>query len=116
MFTVSTRRGKQFNTMVQSERDPFTGTDRDAIFIDSAEASALGFLDGDLVTLRSDTGEFTGHLHLTRLARRSLQVYWPEGNVLIPSGPEHREGASRVPDYNAVVTLAPADSSTLRVS
>ncbi|CAB4371494.1 unannotated protein [freshwater metagenome] len=116
MFTVSTRRGKQFNTMVQSEHDPFTGTGRDAIFIDSAEAAALGFLDGDLVTLRSETGEFTGHLHVTRLARRSLQVYWPEGNVLIPSGPEHREGASRVPDYNAVVTLAPADRSTLTVS
>ena len=56
-------------------------------------------------------GEFTGHLHVTRLAQRSLQVFWPEGNVLIPSGPEHREAASRVPDYNAVVTISPADTS-----
>jgi hypothetical protein len=50
------------------------------------------------------------------LARRSLQVFWPEGNVLIPSGPEHRESASRVPDFNAVVSIAPADTSEPMVS
>lgn len=111
MFTVSTRRGKQFNTMVQSDRDPFTGAGRDAIFMDEVDAHELGFLDGDLVTLRSETGTFTGRLHLTRLARRSLQVFWPEGNVLIPAGPDHREAASRVPDYNALVSIAPADAS-----
>jgi len=110
---VSTRRGKQFNTMVHSERDPFTGAGRDAIFIDQADAAERGFLDGDLVTLRSDTGAFTGRLHVTRLARRSLQVFWPEGNVLIPAGPEHRETASRVPDYNAIVSIAPADTSSV---
>ena len=111
MFTVATRRGKQFNTMVQGTHDPFTGTHRDAIFIDESDARERGFLDGDLVTLRSETGTFTGRLHVTRLARRSLQVFWPEGNVLIPAGPEHRESASRVPDYNAVVSIAPAESS-----
>lgn len=111
MFTVATRRGKQFNTMVQSDHDPFTGANRDAVFIDESDARELGFLDGDQVTLRSETGIFTGRLHVTRLARRSLQVFWPEGNVLIPSGPEHRERASRVPDYNAVVSIAPADTS-----
>lgn len=111
MFTVATRRGKQFNTMVQSEHDPFTGAQRDAIFIDESDARDGGFLDGDRVTLRSETGTFSGRLHVTRMARRSLQVFWPEGNVLIPSGPEHRESASRVPDYNAVVSIAPADTS-----
>lgn len=111
LFTVATRRGKQFNTMVQSEHDPFTGAQRDAIFIDESDARDGGFLDGDRVTLRSETGTFTGRLHVTRMARRSLQVFWPEGNVLIPSGPEHRESASRVPDYNAVVSIAPADTS-----
>jgi predicted molibdopterin-dependent oxidoreductase YjgC len=116
MFTVATRRGKQFNTMVQSEHDPFTGAHRDAIFIDESDARDGGFLDGDRVTLRSETGTFTGRLHVTRLARRSLQVFWPEGNVLIPSGPEHRESASRVPDFNAVVSIAPADTSEPMVS
>ena len=44
-----------------------------------------------------------------RLPARSLQVHWPEGNVLIPGGAGHREPHSKVPDYNAVVTLEVLD-------
>lgn len=105
MFLVSTRRGKQFNTIVQADRDPFTGAGRDAVFMDEADARALGLVDGDAVVLRSETGEYTGRARVTRLARRSLQVFWPEGNVLLAAGPEHRETASRVPDFNAVVSV-----------
>lgn len=104
-FLVSTRRGKQFNTIVQGDHDPLTGARRDAVFIDEVDADRLGIADGDRVVLRSETGEYMGRARLTRLARRSLQVYWPEGNVLLAAGPEHRESASRVPDYNAVVTV-----------
>ena len=104
-FLVSTRRGKQFNTIVQGDHDPLTGATRDAVFIDEVDARRLGLTDGDRVVLRSETGEYEGRARLTRLASGSLQVYWPEGNVLLAAGPEHREAASRVPDYNAVVTL-----------
>ena len=105
LFAVATRRGKQFNSMVFSEVDPFTGAGRDAVYIDPADAAELGLSDGDAVTLTSATGSLDGHLRFIRLPRRSLQVHWPEGNVLIAAGPEHREQASRVPDYNAVVSL-----------
>ncbi|MGK2928348.1 MAG: molybdopterin-dependent oxidoreductase [Acidimicrobiales bacterium] len=106
-FTVSTRRGKQFNSMVQADVDPLTGARRDAIYIDEDDASDLGLSHDDPVRLVSPTGAYEGRLHCTRLARRSLQVHWPEGNVLLPSGPEHREPHSQVPDYNAVVTIEP---------
>jgi len=106
MFAVATRRGKQFNSMVFSEVDPFTGARRDAIYIDPADAAELSCVDGEAVTLTSATGSFDGHLRFIRLPRRTLQVHWPEGNVLIAAGPEHREQASRVPDYNAVVSIA----------
>ena len=108
MFAVATRRGKQFNSMVFSEIDPFTGAGRDAVYIDPADAAQLGFADGDAVTLTSTTGSFDGHLRFVRLPRRTLQIHWPEGNVLIAAGPDHREAASRVPDYNAVVSIARA--------
>ena len=58
--------------------------------------------------LRSGTGAFEGSVKLARLPARTLQVHWPEGNVLLPSGPDHREPGSKVPDYNAIVTLEKA--------
>jgi anaerobic selenocysteine-containing dehydrogenase len=93
--------------MVLSETDPLTGARRDAIYIDGADAGALGLVDGDRVVLRSETGELVGRLKVVRLPARTLQVHWPEGNVLIADGPDDREPLSQVPDYNAVVTLEP---------
>lgn len=102
---VSTRRGKQFNSMVMSETDPLTGAPRDAVYIDNHDAGLIGLADGDPVTLTSDAGTFAGRAKLVRLPSRSLQVHWPEGNVLLAAGPSLREPQSKIPDYNAVVTL-----------
>jgi molybdopterin-dependent oxidoreductase alpha subunit len=103
---VSTRRGKQFNSMVLAATDPLTGAGRDAIYIDRHDAGVLGVADGDLLTLTSEAGSFTGHAKLVRLPSRTMQVHWPEGNVLLSAGPSHREPLSRAPDYNAVVTVS----------
>jgi molybdopterin-dependent oxidoreductase alpha subunit len=108
-FTVATRRGKQFNSMVFGEVDPLTGATRDAVYIDAADAEVLGLGEGERVRLRSEVGAYEGRLRLARLPSRTLQVHWPEGNVLIGAGPEHREPNSKVPDYNAVVALEPLE-------
>ena len=108
MFTVATRRGKQFNSMVFKAKDPLTGATRDAVYLDESDASALGVGEGDRVVLRSETGEMTGRVKLARLPARTVQVHWPEGNVLIPHEPSQREPGSQVPDYNALVTIEPA--------
>ena len=104
-FTVATRRGKQFNSMVHAEVDPLTGARRDAVYIDAADAKALGAIDGARVRLTSAAGSFDGHLKVVRLPARSLQVHWPEGNVLISGGGAQREPHSKVPDYNAIATV-----------
>jgi anaerobic selenocysteine-containing dehydrogenase len=104
-FTVATRRGKQFNSMVMKERDPLTGATRDAVYMDRDDAAALGMGDGDAVVLRNDVGEMHGRLKVVRLPAGTLQVHWPEGNVLIGHTAEQREPGSQVPDYNAVVTV-----------
>ena len=104
---MSTRRGKQFNSIVWSETDPLTGATRDAIYIDGADAAELGLRDGAAVRLTNDVGTMDGHLKVVRLPRRSLQVHWPEGNVLIPDDAARREPGSHIPDYNAVVRLEP---------
>jgi len=74
--------------------------------MDATEATERGLAEGDAVVLRTETGELTGRVKLVRLPRRTLQVHWPEGNVLITGDAHHREPGSKVPDYNAVVTLA----------
>jgi anaerobic selenocysteine-containing dehydrogenase len=104
---VSTRRGRQFNSMVHAAVDPLTGAGRDAVLMDPADAEALGVVAGDRVRLRSRTGALEGTVTLVRLPPRTLQVHWPEGNVLVAGGPDAREPASKVPDYNAVVTVQP---------
>ena len=107
-FVVSTRRGKQFNSMVHAAVDPLTGAGRDAVMMDPTDAEALGVAAGDRVRLRSRTGSYDGTVTLVRLPARTLQVHWPEGNVLVAGGASDREPTSKVPDYNAVVTVEPA--------
>jgi anaerobic selenocysteine-containing dehydrogenase len=108
-FLVATRRGKQFNSMVHENRDMLTGAEREAVLINPTDALRLGLEDGERVVLRSATGELAGRVLVAPVARRSLQVHWPEGLVLID--PARRSAEAGIPDYNAVVTLGRADVS-----
>jgi predicted molibdopterin-dependent oxidoreductase YjgC len=105
-FVLSTRRGKQFNTMVHQQKDPLTGATRDALFMAPADIDALGLDDGAPVVVRSTHGEMSAHLHSSPLLPGNVQVFFPEGNVLLRAG--RRDPASGVPDYNAVVTVEAA--------
>lgn len=109
-FLLSTRRGKQFNSMVHGRRDPLTGARRDEILMAPQDAARLGLKDGDPILLRSETGEFRGRVRIDRIAPGSLQGHWPEVNGLIPAG---RLDASGVPDYNALVEVVPLGSAAV---
>jgi molybdopterin-dependent oxidoreductase alpha subunit len=102
-FYVSTRRGKQFNSMVQREKDPLTGARREDVLLSPEDATRLGLRDGDAVRLRSRAGTFTGRARVDRIKPGNLEVHWPEGNGLLSR--EEIDLASREPDYNAIVTL-----------
>ncbi len=104
-FVVSTRRGKQFNTLIYAEIDPLTGAPRDAVFIHPEDAANLHLARGDRVRLHSGCGTFDGMVFPVIIARGNLQVHWPEGNTLLASGRTDPSGG--VPEYNAVVTLEP---------
>jgi anaerobic selenocysteine-containing dehydrogenase len=104
-FFCSTRRGKQFNSMIHADKDPLTGARREDVYIDAGDAAAMGIDDGDRIRLRGEAGTYDGRAKLVRLAPRSVQVHWPEGNVLLGSQPSEREPQSRIPDYNSVVTI-----------
>jgi predicted molibdopterin-dependent oxidoreductase YjgC len=101
-FKLSTRRGKQFNSIVQGQKDSLTGARREIVLMAAADVTALGLHDGDRVRLCSDVGAMEGAVQVAPIMARHIQVFWPEGNVLVPRS---RLAASGVPDYNAFVTV-----------
>ena len=105
-FFVSTRRGKQFNSMVQRAVDPLTGADRRDILISEADLARIGRASGNAVVLHSATGAFRGRLRAAPIRDGNLEVHWPEGNVLLAGAPHDPE--SLEPDYNTVVTIEAA--------
>src|ERR1017187_5192363 len=82
-FKVTTRRGKQFNTLVYAEIDPLNGSTRDAVLMNPDDASSLHLVHGDRVALVNGIGRYEGRVFLAPLARGSLQLHWPEANVII---------------------------------
>jgi molybdopterin-dependent oxidoreductase alpha subunit len=102
-FYLSTRRGKQFNTLIYDAIDPLTGASREAVLMNPDDAAALHVTNRDRVALVNDQGRLEGRVLLAPLARGNLQVHWPEGNVLIRRGVLDPTGG--VPDYNAQVRV-----------
>jgi predicted molibdopterin-dependent oxidoreductase YjgC len=106
LLALSTRRGKQFNSMVQQARDPITGAGREAVLISAVDAGRLGIEDGAAVLVRSRAGELAGRAVVAPIAAGNVEVHWPEANVLLDRG--RLSPQARIPDYNARVSVAPA--------
>jgi molybdopterin-dependent oxidoreductase alpha subunit len=102
-FYVSTRRGKQFNSMVQRDKDPLTGAAREDVLVAEEDAARLGLRPGDRIRLTSPCGSYEGRAKPCAMKPGNLQVHWPEGNVLLSR--EEIDLASHEPDYNAQVRL-----------
>jgi len=107
-FYVTTRRGKQFNSMIYGEKDPFNAADRRDVLIHPADAAAHGVAEGDAVVLHNAYGVFQGRAKLADTRRGNLSVYWPEGNALLPKGVY--EPHAGIPEYNTSVVLEKADT------
>jgi molybdopterin-dependent oxidoreductase alpha subunit len=108
-FFVSTRRGKQFNTLIYAEVDPLNGAARDAVLMNEEDAAERGLMHGDPVILRNKRGSLAARVHLAPLTRGDLQIHWPEGNHLLDR--DARDAWSDTPDYNARVTLEKAGAT-----
>ena len=106
MFYLSTRRGKQFNSMVQRPIDPLTGASRDDVLISREDAERVGIKDGDVIRLISSVGSYEGRAKIDQIKPGNLEVHWPEGSCLLSR--EEIDLASREPDYNAIVKLEKA--------
>lgn len=105
-FKISTRRGKQFNSMVHAKTDPLTGATRDDVLMSAEDATKLNLKNGAAILVKNETGEFRGKVKIAPMRPRNLQMHWPEANVLLRADVLDVEAG--VPDYNALVEVLPA--------
>jgi molybdopterin-dependent oxidoreductase alpha subunit len=96
-FRVVTRRGKQFNSMVHEDIDANTTATRDAIMMNPDDARNLHLKTGDRTCLRNDFGVYAGEVLVADVAAGTIEVYWPEGNVLV--NPQARSPLAKIPAY-----------------
>jgi molybdopterin-dependent oxidoreductase alpha subunit len=100
-FYLTTRRGKQFNSIVIKDHDPVQGgRARDDVLVSAEDLSRLGMADGSRAVLVNDVGRFPCTLRRADVRPGVLQAYWPECNVVIGRRLDPR---SEEPDYNAPV-------------
>lgn len=106
-FYATTRRGKQFNSMIYGEKDAFNGAGRYDVLMNRSDAAALAVAEGDAVVAYNRSGVFHGRAKLADIAAGNIEVYWPEGNGLFPKGVY--EPQAGIPEYNASVVVERAD-------
>lgn len=100
-FHLTTRRGKQFNSIVQADRDPLTGAERDHVLMNGSDMAQLSLAPNQRVRVRSDWGSLQARVFRAEVTAGSVQMHWPEANVLLDAARQDPGGL--VPDYNAVV-------------
>jgi len=107
-FYMTTRRGKQFNSMVYSETDPFNAANRDDVLISEEDCVAHNIQDGEMIVVHNATGTFQGRAKFANMRQGNIELYWPEGNVLIPKGVY--EPFAGIPEYNTSVIVERAET------
>ncbi|WP_096185974.1 FdhF/YdeP family oxidoreductase [Evansella halocellulosilytica] len=107
-FYVTTRRGKQFNSMIYDQRDPNNNADRYDVLINEKDAKQIGITEGEAIVVYNKYGTFHGRAKFDRTKMGNISVYWPEGNVLIPKGVY--EQFAGIPEYNTAVIVEKAET------
>ncbi|UCZ53182.1 FdhF/YdeP family oxidoreductase [Bacillus shivajii] len=111
-FYITTRRGKQFNSMVYGETDPFNQSERYDVLINEEDAKELSIQEGEGIVVYNQFGVFQGRAKFVSMARGNLGVHFPEGNFLLPKG--RYEKFAGMPDYNIAVKVEKADRFNAR--
>lgn len=85
-FQLTNRRGKQFNSMAFRDLEPLSGIRRQSIILAAEDMIDLGLKAGDLVKVRSNSGELEASVQAGRVRRGTVIAHWPESNILMPRG------------------------------
>ncbi len=105
-FYLTTRRGKQFNSMIIKDIDQLQGGGgRDDLLMNEEDIRRLGLSAGQRIKVTSDHGVWIAQVKPMRIKPGVVQAYWPECNGVISRRWDPR---SLEPDYNAIVRIEPA--------
>ncbi|PLT30006.1 FdhF/YdeP family oxidoreductase [Peribacillus deserti] len=107
-FFVTSRRGKQFNSMIYSDTDSFNGAGRYDILMNKADAAKLRIKENDPIVAFNKFGTFQGYAKFGEVKTGNIAVYWPEGNILLPKGVLERY--AKIPEYNTTVIIEKAET------
>ena len=72
------------------------------MFVSSEDAGVLKLSPGETVMLVSELGTMQARVRIEPVKPGTLQMFWPEANVLID---RRYDPVSGEPDYNAQVTI-----------
>ncbi|ANE48478.1 formate dehydrogenase [Paenibacillus swuensis] len=107
-FYLTTRRGKQFNSLIFGDQDPFNGADRGDVLLCADDAAKLGLASGESIVVYNEHGRFQGRIRLADIRAGNAAMFWPEANPLLPKGVY--EPHAGIPEYNTGVMIEKADS------
>ncbi|WP_078394458.1 FdhF/YdeP family oxidoreductase [Shouchella patagoniensis] len=106
-FYVTTRRGKQFNSMVYKSTDPFNSAKRYDVLMNEEDGNKLNIANGEPIVVYNQYGTFQGKAHFAEIATGNVGLFFPEGNFLIPKG--IYDGPSGIPQYSVAVKVEKAE-------
>ncbi|MBM7570416.1 FdhF/YdeP family oxidoreductase [Aquibacillus albus] len=107
-FYVTTRRGKQFNSMIYSDSDPFNNADRYDVLMNEEDGKKYHINQGDAVVVYNQCGTFNGRAKFVPVKAGNIELHWPEGNILISKGVFEKYAG--IPEYNASVIVEKAET------
>ncbi|NUL81155.1 MAG: FdhF/YdeP family oxidoreductase [Armatimonadetes bacterium] len=97
MLRLTTRRGKQFNSMVFKDRDSTAGADRNSILMNEQDMMSKGIEQGDLVKVSNEQGALRLAVRASEIQPGQVMAFWPEANALIARG--ERDPECGIPAY-----------------
>jgi anaerobic selenocysteine-containing dehydrogenase len=81
-FIITSRRGKQFNSMVYKEVDPLNGAGRYDILMSPVDGLKLSIAEGEGIVVYNGFGVFQGTAKFVDIAQGNLEVHFPEAVVM----------------------------------
>ncbi len=107
-FYATTRRGKQFNSMIYGHTDAFNSASRYDVLIHPADAQAMNIHEDEAIVVYNPSGHFHGRAKYADVASHNIELFWPEANSLFPKGVY--EAKAGIPEYNTTVIVEKAES------